>query len=132
MTVEVIARKAHLLRSLKQMTTKIDQTRTTTGAEISPLKTVVATRAKKVQMILNLVIKAEDVTPEAQRPVINLETPLKAASNRRNLETILKSLKTITITGNSSSSLSLSRKGNKDQTTRTAGPNLCKSRGKGP
>ena len=131
MTVEVIARKAHLLPSLKQTTIKIDKTRTTTGAEISHLKTVVATRAKRVQMILNLVIKAEDVTLEAQRPVINLESIRKAANNRRNLET-LKSLKTITTTtGNNSNSLSL-RKSIKDQTTRTAGPNLYKSRGKGP
>ena len=124
MTVEVVAKKAHLHQNLKQMTIKIDQTRTTADAVTNPLKTVVATRAKKVQTILNLVTKVEDVTLEAQRlehRVINLR---KVGNNR-------KLLKSLTTTGNNSLNL---RKSNKEQTRtmETVGPNLCRSRGKGP
>lgn len=123
MTVEVVAKKAHLLQNLKQMTIKIDQTRTT-DVGTNPLKIVVATRAKKVQTIINLVTKVEDVTHEAQRlehRVINLR---KVGNNR-------KLLKSLTTTGNSNLNL---RKSNKEQTRtmETVGPNLCRSRGKGP
>lgn len=136
MTVEAAAKKAHcLLRSPKQMTTEIDQTRTTADAETSPLKTVVATRAKKVRTILNLVIKVEDVTLEAQRRehrVINLGTTRKAVNNRK-LEMLIKSLTTLATTKDNNSLSSLRKNKGQTRTTGTAGlNNLCRSRGKGP